>query len=150
MFVAVAALVAIGAGESWASAGQLADQPGRVRPAFAPSGAALTLVGFIVSVAVYAALGWVAARLALEEPSALRAGAAVGVFAGLIGGAVRALFVRDYLSATVSRFGLPSEFTTWSLAVFVALSMIASAAGGGVITWLSFRFARARSPRPRT
>jgi len=150
MALAVAALVAIGAAESAASAGQLADLPGRARPALAPGGAALTLVGFVLSVAVYVALGWVAARSSLNEGTALRAGAAVGLFAGLIGGTVRALFVRDYLSETVSRFGLPGEFTSWSLAVFVGLSILVSAAGGGAITWLSFRSARGRSPRPRT
>ena len=150
MALAVAALVAIGTVEAAASAGQLADLPGRGRPALGPGGAALTLVGFVLSVAVYAALGWVAARLFLAEGATLRAGAVVGLFAGLIGGMVRALFVRDYLSATVSRFGLPDEFTSWSLVIFVTLSILASAAGGGAITWLSFRAARGRSPRPGT
>ena len=150
MTLAVGALVAIGAAESAASAGQLADLPGRGRPALAPGGATLSLVGFILSVAVYAALGWFAACLAFDEGRALRAGAVVGLVAGLLGGTVRALFVRDYLSETVSRFGLPDEFTSWSLAVFVGLSILVSAAGGGAITWLSFRSARGRSPRPRT
>ena len=150
MFLAVAALVAIGAAESAASAEQLADLPGRGRPALAPGAAALTLFGFILSVAVYAALGWFVARLALDEGLALRTGAVVGLVAGFLGGTVRALFVRDYLSETVSRFGLPDEFTTWSLAVFVLLSILVSAAAGGAITWLSFRSAPGRSPRPRT
>jgi hypothetical protein len=151
MALAVAARVAIGTAESAASARHLADLPGRGRPVLAPGGAALTLVGFVLSVAVYVALGWFGARLAMDEGTAVRAGIVVGVFAGLLGGAVRALFVRDYLSDTVSRFGLPGEFTSWSLAVFVALSILASAAGGGAITWLSFRSVRARSPpRPHT
>ena len=150
MALAVVALVAIGAAESAASASQLADLPGRGRPSLAPGGAALTLVGFVLSVAVYVALGWFGARLAMDEGTAVRAGGEVGIFAGLLGGAVRALFVRDYLSDMVSRFGLPDEFTSWSLAVFVALSIVASATGGGAITWLSFRSARARSPRPRS
>src|SRR2546425_3400963 len=150
MVAAVVALVAIGAGESAISTAQLSDLPGRGGPALAPGGAALTLVGLLLSVAAYAALGWVAARLAMDEGAALGAGATVGLSAGLLGGTVRALFVRDYLSETVSRFGLPSEFTTWSLAIFVALSVVASAAGGGAITWLSFRFARARSRRPHS
>jgi len=150
MFLAVAALVAIGAAESAASAEQLADLPGRGRPALALGGAALTLLGFILSVAVYAALGWFVARLALDEGLALRTGAVVGLVAGFLGGTVRALFVRDYLSETVSRFGIPDEFTTLSLAVFVLLSILVSAAAGGAITWLSFRSARGRSPRPRT
>ena len=88
MALAVAALVAIGTVEAAASAGQLADLPGRGRPALVPGGAALTLVGFVLSVAVYAALGWVAARLFLAEGATLRAGAVVGLFAGLIGGMV--------------------------------------------------------------
>lgn len=144
MSLAVAALLAIGTAESAASAAQLADLPGRGRPTLAPGGAALTLVGFVFSVAVYAALGWVAAWLDMDEGMAACAGVVVGLFAGLLGGTVRALFVRDYLSDAVSRFGLPGEFTSWSLAIFVALSVLASAAGGGAITWLGFRSARGR------
>ena len=83
MALAVAALVAIGTVEAAASAGQLADLPGRGRPALGPGGAALTLVGFVLSVAVFAALGWVVAQFSLDEGAALRGGAVVGVFAWL-------------------------------------------------------------------
>jgi hypothetical protein len=150
MAFAVVLLVAIGTAEATDSARQLANQPFRGRPSLAPGGAALTFVGLLLSVAVYAALCWYLSRLGSSERDAVSKGAVVGIFAGLIGGTVRAALVRDYLASTVGRFGLPEEFTSWTLAVFVALSIVASAAGGGAITWLSFRSARKRSPRPRS
>lgn len=147
--VAVAALVVIGTAEAGESARQLAELPGRGRPTLTGAGATLTAVGFVLSVAVYALLGWWIARSAVAESDAVRSGVLVGVLAGLIGGTIRGLFVRDYLADTISRFGLPSDFTSWSLVVFIALSVIASAAGGGALTWLSFRLARSRPSRPR-
>jgi len=148
--VAVVLLVAIGTLEAGESARQLADQPGRGRPTLGPGGAALTFVGLVLSLAVYAVLGWIVARDKGTERAALWAGIVVGIFAGLIGGTIRALFVRDYLASTLGRYGLPQELTSWSLAVFVVLSIAASAAGGGAITWLSFRSTRHGQPRPRS
>ena len=52
---------------------------------------------------------------------------------------LRALAVHEYLGDVVGRFGLPTELATWSLVVFVGLSVIASAVGGGALTWLGFR-----------
>jgi hypothetical protein len=145
--LAVAALVAIGAAESLESARQLALLPGRGRPALAPEGTALSFAGFALSGAVYVVLGVALARSKLAEDAVLRHGALTGVAAGLIGGTVRALVVSDYLGGVVAGFGLPVEFLVGSLAIFVALSTVASAAGGGVLTWLGFRLGR-RPPRP--
>ena len=150
MVVAVVLLVAIGTVEAAQSARELADQPGRGGPTLAPGGAALTFFGLVLSLAVYGALGWVVGRDRGTERLALWSGAGVGIFAGLIGGSIRALFVRDYLAGTFGRYGLPEELTSWSLAVFVVLSIVASAAGGGAITWLSFRWTRPGRPRPRS
>jgi hypothetical protein len=147
---AVVLLVAIGTIEAGESARQLADQPGRGSPTLAPGGAALTFFGLVLSLAVYGVLGWIVARDRGTERIAVWIGVVVGIFAGVIGGSIRALFVRDYLANTLGRYGLPEELTSWSLVVFVLLSVAASAAGGGAITWLSFRRARPARPRPRS
>lgn len=144
--LAVAALVAIGAAESLESARQLSLLPGRGRPALAPEGTALTFAGFALSVAVYVALGVALAHSTLAEGAVLRHGALTGLAAGLIGGTIRAVVVSDYLGGVVASFGLPVEFLVGSLAIFVAVSIVASAAGGGVLTWLGFRLGR-RPPR---
>jgi hypothetical protein len=147
--LAVAALVAIGAAESLESARQLASLPGRGRPAIAPEGTALTFAGFALSVAVYVTLGVALARSALAEGAVLRHGALTGVAAGLVGGTVRAVVISDYLGGVVGSFGMPVEFLVGSLAIFVALSSLVSAAGGGVLTWLGFRLGRwPRRPPP--
>jgi hypothetical protein len=144
--LAVAALVAIGAAESLESARQLSLLQGRGRPALAPEGTALTFAGFALSVAVYVALGVALAHSTLAEGAVLRHGALTGLAAGLIGGTIRAVVVSDYLGGVVASFGLPVEFLVGSLAIFVAVSIVASAAGGGVLTWLGFRLGR-RPPR---
>jgi ABC-type antimicrobial peptide transport system permease subunit len=148
--LSVIALVAIGTAESLESARELAELPGRGRPTLGGGGAALTLAGLILSIGVYAVLGWSVSTWTGRESVALRIGGAVGVAAGLLGGTIRALAVRDYVDSTVSGFGLPVDLATFALVVFVALAVLVSTIGGGVITWLSFRSARKRSPRPRS
>ena len=147
---AVVALVLVGAAESAESARQLAELPGRGRPLLTGGGAVLTLVGLGCSVAIYGLLGWSVARAGASAQGALRTGVAVGICAGLIGGTVRAAFVRDYVVDTVARFGLRAEVATGALAIFVLGAMVVSAAGGGALTWLGFRFAPLNRPRPRS
>ena len=144
----VAALVVIGTIESLISVEQLSQLPGRGRPPLGLSGIALTLTSVALSAAVYALLGLVLARAGSREGAAIRAGVMTGVFAGLIGGVIRAVLVRDYLNDVVGRFGLPLELVSWSLVVFVALSVFGSSAAGATLTWVGFRGARPR-PRPR-
>jgi hypothetical protein len=148
--LAVIALVAIGTAESLESARELAELPGRGRPTLGAGGAALTVAGLLLSIGVYAALGWSVSSWTGRESVALRMGATVGVAAGLVGGTIRALAVRDYVDSTVSGFGLPVDLATFALVVFVALAVLASAIGGSAITWLSFRSARKRSRPPRS
>jgi hypothetical protein len=148
--LAAIALVAIGTAESLESARELGELPGRGRPTLGGGGTALTLAGLVLSIGVYALLGWSISSWTRRESVALRIGAGVGVATGLVGGTIRALAVSDYVDSTVSGFGLPVDLATIALAVFVALAVLASAVGGSAITWLSFRFARRRSPRPRS
>jgi hypothetical protein len=148
--LAVVALVAIGTAESLESARELAELPGRGRPTLGGAGAALTLAGLVLSIGVYAVLGWFVSTWSELEGVSLRIGAAVGLAAGLVGGTIRAVAVSDYVDATVLRFGLPVELATIALVLFVALSLIVSGAGGAAVTWLSFRSARKRSLRPRS
>lgn len=146
--LAVIALVAIGTAEALESARELAELPGRGRPTLGGGGASLTLAGLVLSIGVYAVLGWSVSSWTARESVALRIGAGVGLAAGLVGGTIRALAVRDYVDSIVSGFGLPLELATFALAVFVVLAVVASALGGAGITWLSFRSARKRSQRP--
>ena len=149
MAVAIAALLAIGTAESLTSVEQLAQLTGRGRPPLGAGGVALTFGSVALSALVYALLGLVFALVGSNESEAVRAGVITGVFAGLIGGFIRAVLVRDYLDDIVEGFGLPLDLVSWSLVVFVFLSVIGSAAGGAVITWLGFRGGRRRpSPRP--
>ena len=137
--LAVVALVAIGTAEAAESARQLEALPGRGRPSLQPTGAALTGLSLALSSAVYLVLGWLVGRRDAGERVAVVTGLQVGVVAGVIGGTLRALAVHEYLGDVVGRFGLASELATWSLVVFVGLSVIASAVGGGALTWLGFR-----------
>jgi hypothetical protein len=147
--LAVAALVAIGTAESLTSVEQLAQLSGRGRPPLSGAGVALTLGSVALSASVYAVLGLVFALSASNEGAAARAGVTTGVFSGLIGGFIRAVLVRGYLDDVVEGFGLPLDLVSWSLVVLVFLSVIGSAAVGGLVTWLSFRGARRRpTPRP--
>ena len=147
VLLAATALVVIGAVEAAASARQLAAQAGRGRPTLSGEGAALTLAGLALSVAVYLVLGRAVGRSSGRERTAVAAGVASGILAGAVGGSVRALAVSNYLGEQVARFGLPAELTFASLAVFVTGAIVASAIGGGALTCLGFRLS-SRSPRP--
>jgi hypothetical protein len=142
---AIAALVVIGTMESLISVEQLSELPGRGRPPLGLGGIGLTLVSVALSATIYVLLGFVLAHVGSIEREAVRAGVMTGLFAGLIGGFVRALLVRDYLDDAVGRFGLPLDLVSWSLVIFVAVSVLASSAAGAALTWLGFRGGR---PRP--
>ena len=146
--LAVLALVCIGTAEAWISNDQLSQLPGRARPALSSGGAALTIVGVLLSAAVYVALGAWLARDGARENAVLGIAIAVGAGAGLIGGALRAYLIRGYLGDVLGGYGL-AELLVLTLAVFVALSVAVSVAAGAALTWLGFRGARRRpSPRP--
>ena len=145
--LAAAALVAVGTVEAIVSAAQLAAQPGRGRPTLSGEGAALTLAGLAVSVAIYLVLGRAVGRSGGNERDAVAAGAATGVLAGAVGGSVRALAIGGYIGEQIARFGLPAELAVGLLAVFVGGSIVASAIGGGALCWLGLRLS-SRSPRP--
>lgn len=146
--LAVLALVVIGTVDASISNDQLSQLPGRARPALSTGGAALTVVGIALSAAVYAALGLWLARDGARGSAALGIGIAVGAGAGLIGGAIRAYLVRDYLGGVLADYGL-ADLLLVTLAVFVALSVVVSVAAGASLTWLGFRSGRHRSmPRP--
>jgi len=147
--LAVLALVLIGSSDAFESTRQLGDLPERSRPMLTPAGATLSLVSFALSTAVYVALGIALARSLSSERGAVMGGLATGLAAGLIGGTIRAFAASDYVGRAVSRFGLGIEFLVAVLVAFVVLSMMASAAGGAVITWLGFQGGRRRRmPRP--
>ena len=148
--LAVIALVGIGTVEALVSNDQLVQLPGRGRPALSGGGAALTIIGIALSVAVYAVLGVLLARDGAAESAVPPVGMAVGAGAGLIGGAIRAFLVRDYLGGVLAGYGL-ADLLVVTLAVFVLLSVLVSATAGASLTWLSFRFRGGRrrpTPRP--
>lgn len=141
--LAVVVLVAIGAVESSVSAQQLAEAVGR--PRLEGAGVTLTAAGLLASAAIYLVLGYLAAN----DRAALRAGAITGVFAGLVGGTVRALIISGAVAVLVARYAaVPDWFVTVALGVFVALSCAASAAGGGALAWTGRRLSRAARSRP--
>jgi hypothetical protein len=146
--LAVVALVGIGTAEASISNDQLSQLPGRARPALSTGGAALTVIGIAFSVAVYAALGLWLARDGARASAVLGIGMAVGLGAGLIGGAIRAYLVRDYLGGVLADYGL-ADLLLVTLAVFVALSVVVSVASGASLTWLGFQGGRRRRPTPR-
>jgi hypothetical protein len=146
--VAVVALVGIGTAEALVSNDQLAQLPGRARPALSGGGAALTIIGIGLSIAVYAVLGVLLARAGNPESAVIPMGMAVGAGAGLIGGAIRAYLVRDYLDGVLAGYGL-ADLLGVTLGVFVGISVLVGVAAGASLTWLSFRGARRRlRPRP--
>ena len=148
--LAVLALVAAGTAEALISNEQLSQLPGRTRPALSVGGAALTIAGIALSAAVYAALGVWLARAGARESAVLGIGMATGAGAGLIGGAIRAYLVRDYLGDVLADYGLV-DLLPVTLAVFLALSIVVSVAAGASLTWLGFRGGRRRpTPRPRS
>src|SRR5207244_11219608 len=109
VLLAATALVLIGAVEAAASARQLAAQAGRGRPTLSGEGAALTLAGLALSVAVYLVLGRAVGRSGGPERAAVAEGVASGILAGAVGGSLRALAVSDYLGEQVGRLGLPAR-----------------------------------------
>ena len=145
--LAIIALVGIGTAEALISNDQLAQLPGRARPALSGGGAALTVIGIALSIAVYAVLGLLLARAGAALRATVAIGVAVGAGAGLIGGAIRAYLIRDYLNGVLAGYGL-ADLLVVTLAVFVVLSVLTSVAAGASLTWLSFRAAR-RQTRPR-
>ena len=148
--LAVVALIGIGTADALISNDQLSQVPGRARPALSSGGAAITLIGVLLSAAIYIALGVWLARDGARDGALLGIGIAVGAAAGLIGGAVRAYLIRDYLGDVLAGYGL-AELLVVTLAVFVALSVAVSVAAGAGLTWLGFRGARRRpSPRPQS
>jgi hypothetical protein len=147
VILAVAVLVGIGTAEASISNDQLSQLPGRGRPLLSSGGAALTVVGVALSAAVYAGLGLFLARDGARESAALGMGMAVGAGAGVIGGAIRAYLIRDYLGQVLAGYGL-ADLLVVTLAVFVAISVVVSVAAGAGVTWLGFRGGR-RVPSPR-
>jgi hypothetical protein len=96
-------------------------------------------------VLVYLVVG----HLALDDRAALRAGALTGTFAGLVGGTVRALIISGVVADLVARYAaVPDWFVALALGVFVALSVAASAVGGGALAWTGRRLSRALRSRP--
>lgn len=150
IFLAVVLLVAIGTAEAWVSNDQLAQLPGRARPALSAGGAALTVIGVALSAGVYAAFGWWLARHQARETAVLGIGMAIGAGSGLIGGTIRAYLIRGYLGQVLADYGL-ADLLMVTLAVFVALSIVVSVAAGASLIWLGFRGARRRpTPRPQS
>ncbi|TMC68969.1 MAG: hypothetical protein E6J13_12725 [Chloroflexi bacterium] len=150
VLVAVLTLVGIGTIEAILSNEQLAQLPGRAQPYLSGSGAWLTLASVVLSSAVYVALGILLARSGGPESIAVSTGVAVGAAAGLVGGTIRAFLVSGYIGEVLARYSL-GDFLVLTLAVFVALSVLASLAAGAALTWLSFRGARRPATRrPRS
>jgi hypothetical protein len=141
--VAILLLVAIGAVEASVSAQQLAESVGR--PRLESAGVLLSAAGLLASTAVYLGLGYLSA----DDRVALRTGAITGALAGLIGASVRAFVISNAVANLVARYAdVPGWFVATALAVFVALSCVASAVGGGAIAWTGRRVSRAARSRP--
>ena len=140
---ALATLILIGTVEATVSNGLLADLPGRARPAITGAGTALTLLSAGASAVVYAALGLGLARVGAGERSAVGVATLVGLGAGLIGGAIRALLVADYLRTILADYGMEPLLGV-VLGTFVVASVLVSVAAGPMVAWLSFRRSRRR------
>ena len=126
--VAMLLLIGIGAAEASVSAQQIAESVGR--PRLEGAGVMLTAAGLLASTVIYLVLG----HLATDDRSALRGGVLTGVLAGLIGGALRALIISGAVAELVARYAaVPDWFITAALGVFVVLSCVASAIGGGAL-----------------
>ena len=141
--LAIVLLIAIGAVEATVSAQQIAESVGR--PRLESAGLMLSAAGLLASTLVYLGLG----HLARDDRAALRTGALTGALAGLIGGSVRALIISGSVADLVARYAaVPVWFITLALGVFVVLSCVASAVGGGAIAWTGRRISRAVRSRP--
>jgi hypothetical protein len=141
--VATPLLIVIGAIEARVSAQQIAESVGR--PRLESAGVMLTAAGLLASTVIYLGLG----HLATDDRAALRAGVVTGVLAGLVGGALRAFIITGAVSDLVARYAaVPDWFITVALGIFVLLSCVASAVGGGAIAWTGRRISRAVRSRP--
>jgi hypothetical protein len=141
--IAAIALVLIGALEARESAREIAELTGPLR--LTASGAGLTSLGLAASVLIYVVLGWRAG----DDGRALRAGAIVGVAAGLIGGTVRAAIISGALGDAVDRYvDVPEWFVPAALAAFVVLSAVVSAIGGAAVAFAGVRISRSARSRP--
>ena len=141
--IATTLLVLIGVLEARESAREIADLTGALR--LTASGAGLTSLGLAASVVVYLLLGW----RARDDGRALRVGAIVGVAAGLIGGTLRAVIIRDALTDAVGRYvAVPEWFVPVALAAFVVFSAIVSAIGGAAVAFAGARISRSARSRP--
>jgi hypothetical protein len=141
--VATALLIVIGAIEARVSAQQIAESVGR--PRLESAGVMLTAAGLLASTLIYLVLG----HLATDDRAGLRTGVVTGVLAGLGGGAVRAVIISGAVSDLVARYAaVPDWFITVALGIFVVLSCVASAVGGGAIAWTGRRISRAARSRP--
>ena len=141
--LAVIALVLIGTLEARESAREIAELSGPLR--LSASGAGLTSLGLAASVLVYLIVGWRAGA----DDRALREGAVVGVVAGLVGGTLRAVIIRDALADAVGRYvAVPEWFVPVALATFVVLSAAVSALGGAAVAFAGVRVSRAWRTRP--
>ena len=141
--IAVAALVAIGAIESYVSAGEIVDARHAVH--LQPGGTLAGVLGLLTSTAVYVAIG---VRSAMPS-AALRRGIIVGVIAGMVGGAARAAIIGDAVAATVLRsVFVPDWFVGVALAVFVIAATAVSAVAGGALAYLGALVTRSGRSRP--
>jgi len=141
--IATALLIGIGAIEARVSAQQIAESVGR--PRLENAGVMLTAAGLLASTAVFLVVG----HLATDDRAALRTGVITGVLAGLAGGALRAFIIGPAVADLVTRYAaVPDPFISVALAIFVVLSLVASAVGGGAIAWTGRRISRAARSRP--
>ena len=141
--VATALLIAIGAIEARVSAEQIAESA--ERPRLESADLMLTAAGLLASTVVYLVLG----HLAAADRAALRAGVIAGVLAGLAGGTLRAFIISGAVTDLVARYAaVPDWFISVALGIFVLLSLVVSAAGGGTIAWTGRRISRAARSRP--
>lgn len=93
---------------------------------------------------MYLVLGWRAG-----DARAIRAGATVGIAAGLVGGAIRALLIRDAVADAVARYATVPDWFVWTvLVVFVIGSAAVSAIGGAAIAFAGVRVSRGGRSRP--
>ena len=141
--VATLLLIAIGTIEARVSAQQIAESVGR--PRLDSAGVMLTAAGLLASTLIYLVLG----HLATDDRAALRAGVLTGVLAGLVGGTLRALVISGPVGDLVARYAaVPDWFIAVALGIFVAVSCVASAVGGGAMAWTGRRISRAARSRP--
>jgi hypothetical protein len=141
--IATAVLIVIGAIEARVSAQQIAESVGR--PRLESAGVMLTAVGLLASTVSYLVLG----HLSADDRAAMRTGVITGLLAGLVGGALRAFIIGGAVADLVARYAaVPDWFIAVALGIFVILSCVASAVGGGAIAWTGRRLSRAARSRP--